>query len=208
MHGWSGSKDSWWQNRSYTRGDLRGKLLKEGFAVFALDAQGHGDRIAENDYHPINLHHEPGAAPRKNYFTIREIIGQTVVDHRRGLDYLTARGDIDMKRIGLVGYSMGGFNTFALTATEPRIKLGVACVTPTAWSDDVILSPANYARAIGDRPFCMLNGREDQMCKEAPARELNALIEGPNTKLVFYDAGHILPAEWAAEAVSFIVPKL
>ncbi len=87
LHGWSGSKDSWWEDRGYTKGRLREKLLEKGYAVFALDAQGHGDRIAENDYHPINLHNEPGEAYRKNYFSVREIVTQTVVDHRRGLDY-------------------------------------------------------------------------------------------------------------------------
>jgi len=208
MHGWSGSKDSWWEDRGYTRGKLRETLLKKGYAIYALDAQGHGDRIAENDYHPVNLHNEPGEPPRKNYFTIREVIAQTVVDYRRGLDYLAARGDIDMERMGLVGYSMGGFHAFALTATEPRITLAVGCVVPTSLSDDPVLAPANYARGIGDRAFCMLMGREDEMCKEAQARELYALIEGPNTELVLYDAGHFLPTEFVADAIDFVTGKL
>lgn len=208
MHGWSGSKDTWWETRGYNRGDIRGKLLEKGFAVFALDALGHGDRIAENDYHPVNLHHEPGETPRKNYFTLREVVVQTIVDYRRGLDYLATRGDIDMERVGLIGYSMGGFSTFALTAVEPRIEAAVACVAPTSWSHDVVLAPANYARGIGNRPFCMLMGREDGMCNEAQARELYALIEGPNTELLFYDAGHALPVEFVADAIAFVAAQL
>ena len=208
MHGWSGSKETWWQNRGYNRGDIRGELLKRGVAVFALDAQGHGDRIAENDYHPVNPHHEAGEMRRKNYFTLREIVVQTVIDHRRGLDYLATRDDIDMERIGLVGYSMGGFGAFALTAVEARIKATVACVAPTAWGTDVVLAPANYVPAIGDRPFCMLNGLHDEICLEGPGRELYALLEGPNTMLKFYDDDHILGAAWAGDAIAFITPKL
>lgn len=208
MHGWSGSKDSWWKRRSYGTKNLRSTLLEKGYAVFALDAQGHGDRIAENDYHPVNLYNEPDVPPRKNYFTVREIIHQTVIDYRRGLDYLTARGDIEMERIGLIGYSMGGFHAFALTATDPRIRVAVSCVVPTSWSHDVVLAPANYARGIGDRHLSMLMGREDKMCNEAQARELYALIEGPNTQLLFYDAGHELPATYAADAIAFVAGRL
>jgi hypothetical protein len=56
------------------RHQLSKALLAKGYAVFALDAQGHGDRIAENDYQVVNLYTEPGAPPRKNYFTLREVI--------------------------------------------------------------------------------------------------------------------------------------
>ena len=109
-----------------------------------------------------------------------------------------------MERIGLVGYSMGGSHAFALTATDTRIKLAVACVVPTSWSHDMVLAPANYARGIGDRPFCTLMGREDEVCNEAQARELYALIEGPNTELLLYDAGHTLPVEFVADATAFV----
>ena len=72
----------------------------------------------------------------------------------------------------------------------------------------MVLAPANYARGLGDRPFCMLMGREDGMCNEAQARELYALIEGPNTALLFYDAGHALPVECVADAVAFVAARL
>jgi len=209
LHGWSGSKEDWWEDGNYVSGgNARKALLVKGYAVFALDAQGHGDRIAENDYHVVNLYNEPGAPPRKNYFTLREIITQTVIDYRRGIDYLATRGDIEMERIGLLGYSMGGFQTFALTAVEPRIKLAAGCVVPVSWREDVVLAPANYARGIGDRPFCMLMGRADDMCNEAEAREVYVLVEGPETKLLLYDAGHRLPVDYVRDAVAFIAGHL
>ena len=208
-HGWSGSKEHWWEDGNYiSGGDVRKALLAEGFAVFALDAQGHGDRIAENDYHVVNIYNEPGAPPRKNYFTLREIIVQTTVDYRRGLDYLATRGDIDMERIGLLGYSMGGFHAVALTAVEPRIKLAAGVVVPVSWSHDPILAPANYVRGIGDRPFGMFMGRDDELCNEAQARRLYKLIEGKDTALFFYDAGHRLPVDYVDDAVPWIKERL
>jgi len=209
LHGWSGSKDGWWKDRGYF--GLRGpreKLVTEGYAVFALDAQGHGDRIAENDYHVVNLYNEPGAMPRKNYFTLRNVIQQTIVDYRRGLDYLATRDEIDMKRIGLLGYSMGGFHAVSLTAVDERIKVAVGCVIPVSLSEDPLLAPANYARGIQNRPFCMLMGKKDPMCNESQARELYKLLEGPQSKIILYDAEHSLPDHYVKDAIMFLKEHL
>jgi predicted esterase len=50
----------------------------------------------------------------------------------------------------------------------------------------------------------MLMGREDATCEEAHARKLYALIEGPNTEFILYDAGHTLPVEFVADAIAFV----
>ncbi len=209
MHGWSGSKEHWWKDGGYLHGgEVRKALLAAGFAVFALDAQGHGDRIAENDYHVVNLFEEPGAPPRKNYFTLRDVITQTVLDYRRGIDYLATRGDVDMTRIGAMGYSMGGFHAVSLTAVEPRIKAAVGCVVPVSWRDDPILDPANYLRGIGERPFMMVQGKTDELCNEAQSQELYKHLEGPNTKLEIFDSGHKLPGEYVGVAVPWLIARI
>ncbi len=209
MHGWSGGKKNWWEDGGYIHGgEVRKALLAAGFAVFALDAQGHGDRIAENDYHVVNLFEEPGAPPRKNYFTLRDVITQTVLDYRRGIDYLATRGDVDMARLGAMGYSMGGFHAVSLTAVEPRIKAAVGCVVPVSWRDDPILDPANYLRGIGERPFMMVQGKTDELCNEAQAVELYKHLEGPNTKLELFDSGHKLPGDYVGVAVPWLIARL
>jgi dienelactone hydrolase len=209
MHGWSGGKKNWWEDGGYIHGgEVRKALLAAGFAVFALDAQGHGDRIAENDYHVVNLFEEPGAPPRKNYFTLRDVLTQTILDYRRGIDYLATRGDVDMARIGAMGYSMGGFHAVSLTAVEPRIKAAVGCVVPVTWRDDPILDPANYLRGIGERPFMMVQGKTDELCNEAQAQELYKHLEGPNTKLELFDSGHKLPGEYVGVAVPWLIARL
>lgn len=209
MHGWSGGKKNWWEDGGYIHGgEVRKALLAAGFAVFALDAQGHGDRIAENDYHVVNLFEEPGAPPRKNYFTLRDVLTQTILDYRRGIDYLATRGDVDMSRIGAMGYSMGGFHAVSLTAVEPRIKAAVGCVVPVTWRDDPILDPANYLRGIGERPFMMVQGKTDELCNEAQAQELYKHLEGPNTKLELFDSGHKLPGEYVGVAVPWLIARL
>ena len=209
MHGWSGSAKHWWEDDGYiSGGNVRKALLKAGYAVLALDAQGHGDRIAENDYQVVNLYNDPNAPPRKNYFTLRDIITQTLLDYRRGLDYLNTRDDIDMDRIGIVGYSMGGFHSVALTAVEPRIKAAVGCVVPVDWREDPILDPTNYMRSIGTRPFMLVQGKEDSLCNEAQSQKLYTYLEHEDTRLLLFDSGHRLPASYVEQAIPWLTDHL
>ena len=203
LHGWSGSKDSWWKDGGYiSGGNMRRALLDQGFAVLALDAQAHGERIAENDYAMVNDYRANGEATHRNYFTLEDIVTQTTVDYRRALDYLETRDDIDVGRVGLVGYSMGGVQAFLLTAVDSRIKAAVSCVPPSMAGNSTSISPKDYARGIGERPFLMLMGREDSMCRVEHAEQLLAFIPGNRKQLIFFDAGHKLPTDYvpAAEA--------
>ncbi len=209
MHGWSGAKDRWWRDGGYIHGgETRKALLEAGFAVFALDAQAHGDRIAENDYAVVNDYNPPGAPPRKNYFTLRDIITQTIRDYRRGIDYLETRPDIDVKRLGIVGYSMGGFHAVSLTSVEPRIKAAVGCVVPVSWREDPILDPANYVAGIGERPFLLLQGKTDGLCNEEQAKALYTHFNPESARLILYDSGHKLPAAWVADATPWLTERL
>jgi len=45
-----------------------------------------------------------------------------VVNARRALDILSARADVDPKRLGLVGYSLGAQTAAILAGDEPRLK--------------------------------------------------------------------------------------
>ena len=147
LHGWSGSKDHWWQDGNYiSGGNARQALLAAGFAVLVLDAQCHGDRIAQNDFAPVN-HYVDESAPknsRKGYFTLSDIYVQTTRDYRRAIDYLATRPEIDNTRIGVLGYSMGGTQTFLLTGVEPRVKAAVAVAAPAERSKFSLVAPQNF----------------------------------------------------------------
>jgi len=64
-----------------------------------------------------------GEALRLRGLTTRH---DTEVPVGKCLDWLAARGDVDAKRIGLIGLSLGGYYAPRATAFEPRIKACVA----------------------------------------------------------------------------------
>lgn len=211
LHGWSGSKEHFWKDGGYiSGGDIRTALLAAGYAVMALDAQCHGDRIAENDFAPVNHFVDPEieGIQRKGYFTQQEIYIQTTRDYRRAIDYLETRTEIDASRIGAFGYSMGGAQTFLLTGVEPRVKVSVACATPADNSKFSSIAPQNFAAEIGQRPFLMLMGRTDTMCPVEKAQALLDLIPATHKQLMFYEAGHRLPVDYVPQAVKWITTHL
>jgi len=192
LHGHTGNKGEWWRDDSYYHGGLVTKAyLPAGYAVLALDAQYHGERSVHNGYESPRLLHE-----RRWYNRSTDMIIQSVRDYRRAIDYLETRDDIDAKRIGVHGYSMGGMMAFLLTGVEPRVKAAVSHVT---WNWDVetpkyqAIAPHNFARAVRNRPFLMQMGRQDPVLPGEAARRLYDLVESPSTKLIFHDSGHRLP---------------
>jgi dienelactone hydrolase len=207
LHGWSGSKEHWWRDGGYiSGGNVRRALLDSGYAVVAIDAQCHGDRISQNDFAPVNHFADPALEPhpRKGYFTQQEIYVQTTRDYRRVLDYLESRTEVDPSRIGMIGYSMGGAQTFLLTGVDQRVKVSVACCVP---ADRVKLSPIapqNFTTGIGNRPFLMIMGSTDSMCPLDQANGLHALIDAKVKELVFIDAGHKLPVDYVPHAIEWI----
>ncbi len=211
LHGWSGGKEDWYKDDNYISGGLMRKaLLEAGYAVLALDAATHGERSNEIDYQHVNPFDDPKVPARRSYFTYAEVSIQTVKDYRRALDFIFERGMVDTNGVGLIGYSMGGMDSFYLLSVEPRIKMAVAVVPPLLSIGYGPASPVDYSWGIGNRPFLMLMGRKDG--KEDYVGTLEAsyhrYIEGPNTKLIWYDKGHQLGEIYVPDALAWIKQHL
>src|SRR5207302_7044524 len=88
---------------------------KGGYAILAIDAQYHGDRKPKETIEIFG----------RNVYSSRDMIVQTVVDLRRGIDYLQTRSDIDPARIGYVGFSMGGILGSVVAGVDTRIQAPV-----------------------------------------------------------------------------------
>ena len=46
----------------------------------------------------------------------------------RLIDYLATREDIDADRIGMIGFSKGGMETYLTAAVDPRVAVAVPCI--------------------------------------------------------------------------------
>lgn len=203
LHGFGADKSQWWQEDGYGHcGVLTRELLKTGFAVLALDAQYHGERIANNRCEPPNVFVEE----REWAYRYRDMFVQSVVEYRRALDYLKTHSEIDSTRSTVIGYSMGGQMAFILTAIEPRIRATVLCVAPRQPSLATYpVVPANFVQGLGSQPILMLMGRSDPTYTVEQAQQFHDLIPGSQKELVFYDCGHNLSSEYIPKAVNWIV---
>ena len=87
-------------------------FLKRGLAVLAIDGPGQGEMEFEypmrHDYE-VPVHH--------------------------AIDYLESRVDVDARRVGLMGVSMGGYYAPRAAAFEPRVKAVIANAGAYDFSD-------------------------------------------------------------------------
>jgi dienelactone hydrolase len=118
LHGTGGRKEG-------LAGRLR-ELATRGFVAIAIDARYHGERAT-----PATR----GASPYQDailraYRTQQEhpFLYDTVWDVMRLIDYLQTRTDVDASRIGLMGISKGGMETYLAAAADPRIAAAVPVI--------------------------------------------------------------------------------
>jgi dienelactone hydrolase len=94
------------------------KLATNGFIAVAIDGRYHGERAragtGSTEYNTAiaRAWREPNEHPF--YY-------DTVWDVMRLVDYLKTRDDVDAKRIGLMGFSKGGIETYLAAAVDRRI---------------------------------------------------------------------------------------
>lgn len=203
IHGVTSSKESWWEENS-TMAQLTQQLLTSGYAVMTLDAEYHGERAINNAFKsPLDI-------INNEWFTrYRDMIIESVIDYRRGIDYLATRTDIDTSKMGMVGYSMGGMMTFFLSAIDERIDVSVSCVSPIITVPYLPTAIQNYAPYIKETPFLMLMAKNDERnYTEVSANQLYNLIASPTKNLIFFDSGHMLPEAWTSDATNWIVKYL
>ena len=134
------------------------ELAKQGFYFVSFDAYMHGDRFnsrleqicgGQGDYvYPF----ESGL---DIFFLMHEIIVQIAGDVETLIAHFDGSNEVDTSRIGLTGFSMGGFSTFYVAANNPDIGVAVPIAGipgfAARWSD-VVLEASSYeqwARVMG-----------------------------------------------------------
>lgn len=120
LHGTGGSKEG---NKA-----LLTELAERGFVALAIDGRYHGERVpggakSTKEYNEaiFRAYQTPEPRPHPLYF-------DTVWDVLRAVDFLQRHPAVDGKRIGVVGFSKGGIETWLAAAADERIQVAVPAI--------------------------------------------------------------------------------
>ncbi len=190
-------------------------FLSRGIATLIFDGPGQGE--GQYDF-----------AIRGDY----EVAGKAVID------YVETRADLDAKRVGMWGVSLGGYYAPRATAFEKRIKACIALGGPfnmgAAWDGLPELTREAFrvrshcktqdkARRTADTlslegiaqnitcPIYIVNGRKDRIVPAADAERLAREVKGPVDLMIVEDGNHIATNRayrWRSQSADWMKEKL
>jgi len=130
LHGTNGNKDM------AVIKNLLYRFSKLGFLGVAIDGRYFGDRVnppAQNNYEKaiINAWRNKDSTQQKY-----PLFYDTVYDIWKLVDYLLTRPDVEPLRIGMMGISKGGIETWLAASVDTRIKVAVPVIATQSfqWS--------------------------------------------------------------------------
>jgi dipeptidyl aminopeptidase/acylaminoacyl peptidase len=195
-HWLTGSKDEVFAEKA-------DEYASRGVTLFAIDARYHGER--QGNVGPLD------SVARLD--TLYNLFRMTVLDMRRGLDYLDSQKLCDPARTGYEGRSMGGFTGSMLIGADRRIKAAVLLVSGANWRTYLSKSwvmlggnlrgkrlntavkklapidPKRWIPRARGRAVFMAAGRKDDATPIASARALHRAARKPK-KVIVYNGGH------------------
>lgn len=169
-------------------------LAERGYAVLAIDAACFGERQGRG---PDGLKAGAGemSAAKFDLWAARTIWGRIVRDDQLALDYLASRPEVDAKRLGALGMSMGATRTWWLMALDERVKAGVAVACLTRYQDLIAAGGLKYhgiyyfvpgmlrhfdteavVASIAPRALLCLNGDQDAGSPVGGIRRIEAAV--------------------------------
>ncbi|HTE20543.1 MAG TPA: alpha/beta hydrolase family protein [Armatimonadota bacterium] len=131
--------------REYYGGrSIASDLARQGYVVVVIDMFYWGERRMLLDDDPADWRDRPTDIPAERIAAFNrrsgqseDLVGRTISaagftwpgvmfwDDRRTVDYLVSRPEVDPKRIGCVGLSVGGLRSCHLAALDDRVKASV-----------------------------------------------------------------------------------
>jgi dienelactone hydrolase len=201
-------------------------LAKRGFVVLAIDAYCFGERRGRG----------PGGAKERgvkeelsaskfNLWIGRTLWGMMLRDDLMALDYLLSRPEVEKRRVGVTGMSMGATRSWWLMALDERIRAGVAVACLTRYRNLIEQQALNQhgiyyyvpgmlnhfdteavVSLIAPRPALFLNGDRDAGSPVEGIREIAKVVRkayrlygtGPKfASVVYKGVGHdYTPVMW------------
>ena len=196
LHGFSSSKERMAQS-------VGRALQQRGVASLALDLPFHGERDGGRDTVPYR---DPLALVAAWTTAVRE--------SRAAIAWLAAQQEVDAARIGVIGYSLGGFLALMTASEEPLLRVVALAAagdlpdtTPYVALVRRAVDPLRAVRKLAGRPLLLVNGRRDTTTRPAQAERLFAHAEEPK-ELRWYEGGHWPPPSAIDDAAAWTAERL
>jgi dienelactone hydrolase len=105
------------------------ELANRGYVVLAPDTITAGERKEEGvDYFHTATFYEQ--------YPDWSAVGKMLADHLQGMDLLCSLSEVDPKRIGVIGHSLGGYNAYFLAGLDTRVRaVAISCGLSTLYGD-------------------------------------------------------------------------
>lgn len=136
-----------WADKFFSGRFIGDELAKRGYTVIAIDSPGWGDRGP--------MVYEQQQALASNYFNLgRSLAGEVAYEDMRTVDFMASLKGVDPQRIGVLGFSMGGFRAWQLAALSDK----VAATAVISWfgTYEGLMTPGNNVLR-GQSAFYMLH---------------------------------------------------
>jgi dienelactone hydrolase len=185
IHGWN---LFWGKNEDWVQAWIP-LLTSAGYVVLAPDNFLYGERKIEGGF---------DSSRERGPYYYRDWMSQTVVDLKRGIDYLLTRPEVDPERIAIFGGSLGGWIGSIMAAADSRVKAAVLSVPATEFAAEQtpagrVVNSSNFFPRIACSLLVII-ARRDVPKRNERARALFELAPG-HKKLIEYDEEHFLPPE-------------
>ena len=123
-----------WADKFFSGRFIGDELAKRGYAVIVIDSPGFGERGP--------MVYEQQQALASNYFNLgRSLAGEVAYEDMRTVDFIASLPSVDSQRIGVLGFSMGGFRAWQLAALSDK----VAATAVISWfgTYEGLMTPGN-----------------------------------------------------------------
>jgi len=212
-------------------------FAKRGFVVLGIDAYCFGERNGRGPGGPAE---KGGAgemsASKFNLWVGRTLWGMMLRDDLMALDYLASRPEVDARRIGVTGMSMGATRSWWLMALDERIRTGVAVACLTRYENLIehqmlkahgiyyyVPNLLNHfdteavVALLAPRPALFMNGDQDSGSPPDGIRVIEQAVrpayrlygkEGEFQSFIYAEQGHVYTPEMWAKTLEWMTDRL
>lgn len=203
-------------------------LAQHGFVVFSSDAPMWGERGQKEG--PRRDKYDMIAGNMMMYGI--DLSAYMTYDDLRATDYLASLSEVDPKRIGCTGWSMGAYRTWMLSALSDRIKAGAAVCWMVTTDEQLTLHYSrtenggfanclpglrrwldypHIASIACPKPMLFINGSQDKLFPVAGAQKAFAIMHdvwksqgaGDNLETELWDIPHSCPLKAQERVLRF-----